>query len=93
MKLKATIPVTPFIYTDGSKLENTTGCTVIYQKKMNKKHFPSETSIFSAKVCATDLAVSIISIKTSRTLIIFSDSLSFLIVLKNKNKNKALENP
>ena len=48
-----------------------------------------ESSIFTAEVCAIDLALNIISRDKHNKLIIFSDSLSVLTSLKNKK----LENP
>ena len=47
-----------------------------------------KSSIFTAEVCAIDLALNIISRNKHNKFIIFSDSLSVLTSLKNK-----LENP
>ena len=53
------------------------------------KPFTMKSSIFTAEVCAIDLALNIISRDKLNKFIIFSDSLSVLTSLKNKK----LENP
>ena len=77
-----------YIFTDGSKNDNKTACATVLNKTIHKKALPMKSSIFTAEVCAIDLALNIISRNKHNKFIIFSDSLSVLTSLKNK-----LENP
>ena len=78
-----------YIFTDGSKDNNKTACATVLNKTIHKKALPMKSSIFTAEVCAIDLALNIISRDKNNKFIIFSDSLSVLTSLKNKK----LENP
>ena len=78
-----------YIFTDGSKDNNKTACAAVLNKTILKKGLPKESSIFTAEICAIDLALDIISKNKYSKYIIFSDSLSVLTSLKNK----ILENP
>lgn len=48
-----------YIFTDGSKKNDRTGCAAILNKKIRRKPLPKESSIFSAGACAIDLALNI----------------------------------
>lgn len=64
-------------------------CAAVSNEKTLKKALPTESSIFTAEICAIDLALSIIEKDEHRKFLIFSDSLSVLTSLNNKK----LENP
>ena len=74
---------------DGSKDGNKTACATVLNKTILKKVLPMKSSIFSAEVCAIDLALNIICKNKHNKFIIFSDLLSVLTSLRNKK----LENP
>ena len=77
------------IFMDGSKSSNGTGCGAVLHKKTLKKHLPKEASIFSAKICAINLALKLVSTRNKEKFIIHSDSIS---VLQSLKKTK-LDNP
>ena len=52
-------------------------------RKPWKKHFPEEASIFSAEICAINLALKLVSTSNKENFIIHSDSISVLQSLKN----------
>ena len=70
------------VFTDGSKSNNGTRCGELLHKKTLKKCFPKEVSIFSAKICAINLALKLFSISKKEKFIIHSDSISVLQSLK-----------
>ena len=76
------------VFTDGSKDHSRTACAAVLNKIIHKKALPLESSIFTAEVCAIDLALNIIS-RDKHKFMIFSDSLSVVTSLENKK----LENP
>ena len=59
-------------------------------KIIHKKTLPMGSSIFTAEVCAIDLALNIISRDKHKKFIIFSDSLSVLTSLENKKLENLL---
>ena len=77
------------IYTDGSKDNNGTGCVAVLNIKTMKQSLPKEASIFTAKICALNLALKIISNNKAKKFIIYSDSISVLHSIKNQK----LDNP
>ena len=77
------------IYTDGSKDGNRVGCAAIFKDTHLKQRLPDNASIFTAELKAIDLALDAVSESEDREFIIFSDSLSVLLSLKNKK----LDNP
>ena len=77
------------IYTDGSKDNNGTGCGAVLNDKTMKQSLPKEASIFTAEICAINLALKIISNKKAKKFIIYSDSISVLHSIKNQK----LDNP
>ena len=77
------------IYKDGSKQGIKVGCTAIFQNQDLLKHFLNESSIYSAKVTAIDLAMNIANPKSSK-FIINTDSKSVLQALQNKNTSTPL---
>ena len=50
-----------YIFTDGFKDNNKTACAAVLNKTTHKKALPMKSSIFTAEVCALDLALNIIS--------------------------------
>ena len=49
------------VFTDGSKDHSRTACAAVLNRIIHKKALPMESSIFTAEVCAIDLAFNIIS--------------------------------
>ena len=76
-----TIPTT---FTDGSKDNNKTACVAVLNKTILKKALLMESSIFTVEARAIDLALNIILKSKHKKSIIFSDSLSVLLSLRNK---------
>ena len=77
------------VFTDGLKDHSRTACAVVLNEIIHKKALPMESSIFTAEICAIDLALNIISKSKGKKFLLFSDSLSVLTSLSN---NK-FENP
>ena len=77
------------IYTDGSKEGNSVADASVYGQRSLKCRLPNNSSIFSAEVKAIDLALNLAEHSNSNRFIIFSDSLSTLQALSNRQ----LENP
>ena len=77
------------IYTDGSKDNYGTGCGAVLNDKTMKQSLPKEASIFTAEICAINLALKIISNNKAKKFIIYSDSISVLHSIKNQK----LDNP
>ena len=75
------------IYTDRSKDNDRAGCAAIINNISIR--LPSNASIFTAEIKAIDLALDAIAESEDDHFIIFSDSLSVLSSLENKN----LDNP
>ena len=78
------------IYTDGSKDNNGTGCGAVLNNKTMKQSLPKEASIFTAEICAINLALKIISNNKAKKFIIYSDSISVLHSIKNQKLNNPL---
>ena len=74
---------------DGCKDNNKTACAAVLNKTIHKNARPMKNSIFTAEICAINLALNIISKNKHNKFIIFSDLLSVLTSLRNKK----LENP
>ena len=68
-----------YIFTDGSKDSNKTACAAVLNKTIHKKVLSIKSSIFTAEVCAIDLALNIISENKHNKFIIFYDSLFLCI--------------
>ena len=85
------------VYTDGSKEDSKVGCAVISGNHSNMQRIPDDSSIFTAKAKAVDLALDFIrTCDTSNKFIIFSDWLSVLKAMnhtssKNPQIQKLLE--
>ena len=77
------------VYTDGSKSNDYVSASAISSVDTLKVNLPTDTSIFTAEAVALKLAVQYIQTQTLRRTVIYSDSLSCLQALKNKN----LEHP
>ena len=73
-----------YVFTDESKDNGWAACAAVLNKTVLKKALPRESSIFTAEARAIDLALNIILKSTHKQFIIFSDSLSVLLSLRNK---------
>ena len=78
------------VYTDGSKDNYRVGCRAIINNLSIKQRLPSNASIFTAEATAIDLALDAITESDDDHFIIFSDSLSVLLSLKNKKMDNPL---
>ena len=72
-----------YVFTDGSKDNDRAACAAVLNKTVLKKALPRESSIFTAEAHAIDQAINIISKSKHKKFIIFSDSLSVLLSLRN----------
>ena len=77
------------IYTDGSKSDDYVSASAVSSVDILKVNLPVQTSIFTAEAVALKLAVKYIQQQTLRRTVIYSDSLSCLQTLENRN----LEHP
>ena len=77
------------VYTDGSKNNDRVGCGAILNNLCIKQRLPSNASIFTAEATAIDLALDAIT-DSDDHFIIFSDSLSVPLSLKNKKMDNPL---
>ena len=77
-----------YVFTNGSKDNGRAACAAVLNKTVLKKVLPRESSIFTAEAHAIDLALNIISKSKYRKFIIFSDSLSVLLSVRNKKNSK-----
>ena len=77
-----------YVFMDGSKDNGRAACMAVLNKTVLKKSLPRESSIFTAEA----LALNIISKSKHKKFIIFSDSLSVLLSLRNKNSRTLLSN-
>ena len=73
------------VFTDGSMDNDKTACAAVLNKIIIKKALPTESSIFTAEARPTELALDIILKSKHKKFIIFTDSLSVLQSLSNKN--------
>ena len=74
-----------YVFMDGSKDNNKAACAAVLNKTILKKALLMESSIFTAEASAIDLALNIILKSKHKKFIIFSDSISVLLSLRNKN--------
>ena len=77
------------VYTDGSKADNYVSSSAVFPVDIFKVNLHEHTSIFTAEAVALKLAVQHIQRDAIRKSVIYSDSLSCLQALQNKN----MENP
>ena len=77
-----------FVFMDGSKDNGRAACAAVLNKTVLKKPLPRESSIFTAEANAIDLVLNIISKSKHKKFIIFSDSLSVLLSLRNQKLQK-----
>ena len=73
-----------YVFTGESKDNCRTACTAVLNKTVLKKALPKESSLFTAEAHTIDLALKIITKSKHKKFIIFSDSLSVLLSLRNK---------
>ena len=77
------------VYTDGSKADNNVSSSVVFPVDILKVNLHEQTSIFTAEAIALKLTVQHIQRDAIRKSVIYSDSLSCLQALQNKN----MDNP
>ena len=77
------------VYTDGSKSNDYVSASAVSSVDILKVNLPVQTSIFTAEAVALKLAVQYVQQQTLRKTVIYSDSLSCLQNLQNRN----LEHP
>ena len=90
LELRSQYPDHFAIFTDGSKDDARAGCASVSDLHTSKLRLPDNASIFSAEVLALDLALRFVESRRDRKFIIFSDSLSVLQALKNRNLSNPL---
>ena len=73
-----------YVFTDGSKDNVRAACSAVLNQTVLKKALLREKSIYIAEARAIDLALNIISKSKHKKFIIFSDSLSVLLSLRNE---------
>ena len=80
-------------YNDGSKEDSKVGCAVISGNHSNMQRIPDDSSIFTAKAKAVDLAFEFIrTCDTNIKFIIFSDSHSVLKAMNHiSSKNPQIQ--
>ena len=78
------------VYTDGSKSDNYVSSSAVFPVDIFKANLPVHTSIFTAEAVALKLAVQYIQRDAIRKSVIYSDSLSCLQALANKNFDNPL---
>jgi len=71
------------IYTDGSKTNNGTAAAAVSGDVVKSLRITSHASIFTAEVVALNLALDIIRRSRLKKFVIFSDSLSGLVAIRN----------
>ena len=81
------------VYTDGSKEDSKVGCAVISDNHSNMQRIPDDSSIFTAKAKAVDLALDFINTgDANNKFIIFSDSVSVLKAMNHtSSKNPQIQ--
>ena len=90
LEFKSKYPDHVAVYTDGSKDGYKVGCASVSDFHTSKARLRDNSSIFSAEVQAIYLALNFIASNNNRDFIIFSDSLSVLKFLKNRNFSNPL---
>ena len=75
------------VYTDGSKSDDYVSASAVFPFDILKVNLAVHTSIFTAEAVALKLAVQYIQRNPSQRTVIYSDSLSCLQALENKNLN------
>ena len=78
------------IFTDGSKTANGVGASAVHLADVvqkSNKHLPTDSSVYTAELCALNLALEMIRTSRGKKFIIFSDSLSALEAISLRNLN------
>ena len=73
------------IFIDDSKNSDKMACAAILNKKIAAKAVLEKNSIFTTEDHAVNVALNISSKSSNKTLIMFSESISFLLLLKKCN--------
>ena len=94
---QATIPESPpwqlesqlidhqFLYTDGSKDDYKVGCAVVSNFNIVKRRLPGQASIYTAELCAIQLALDLVNNSNEDKYIICVDSLSCLQAIEQQH--------
>ena len=90
LELKSQYPDHIAVYTDGSKDGDKVGCASVSELHTSRVRLRDRSSIFTAEVQAIYLALHFISSNNNKEFIIFSDSLSVLQSLNNRNFSNPL---
>ena len=78
------------VYTDGSKSDDYVSASAGFPFEILKVNIAVSTSIFTAQAVALKLPVQYIQRHPSQRTVIYSDSLSWLQALENKNFNHSV---
>ena len=78
------------IFTDGSQIGEAVGAAAIVGSQVSKKRLPNDSSIFSAEARGLLMALDMVHQFSDRQLLFFSDSLSCLQSLKNRDLSHPL---
>ena len=70
-------------YTDGSKTDAGVGCAFVHDRDVRSFTLPSHATVYSSELVAISKTLSYIEVCDSRFNVIFSDSLSSLVALKD----------
>ena len=76
------------VFTDGSKTDNLTGCSIIHKNDIIRYPLPSYFSILSAELYALKLSITYSQELPSNNIIIFTDSLCALLAIENYRSKK-----
>ena len=74
-----------FLYTDGSKDDHKVGCAVVSNFNIVKRRLPGQASIYTAELCAIQLALDFVNNSNEDKYIICVDSLSCLQAIEQQH--------
>ena len=74
-----------FLYTDGSKDDHKIGCAVVSNFNIVKRRLPGQVSIYTAELCAIQLALDVVNNSNEDKYIIYVDSLSCLQAIEQQH--------
>ena len=78
------------IFTDGSKTDQGVGAAAVAPNQTKTPSLPKTASVFTAKLRAINMALSIVEVGTGENYVIFTDSLSTLYSLTDCNTNNCI---
>jgi len=77
-------------YTDGSKYDTKVAAAAVCENSIMARRLPDNSTIFSAEIHAINLALNMMKNRRGHMFMIFSDSLSSLIALQNRQWSNSL---